>query len=289
MPESCECALKAEEIREFISSDNMIIAIQWDKNSRYSTRGEIKGLENVKLPVLVEKVYSHGKLIILESLNGDGEKIFLIYHLGMSGLFRYNKNKGKHSNLWLKFGRKVDEYYEEKKRIYFDDSRKFGSFSVYKDLKDLMKKNGPCLFAAASLKYGTDAIVSNKASTLEIWLSTLNNKRIQNKPICEFLLEQKHVSGVGNYIRAECLYIAKIHPERKLKDLSNDEKVLLYEKTLEVIYLSWKSKGPSSGYIEGGCFRLQVYSQEKDPFNNPVETYTDSKNRTMHYVPNVQI
>jgi len=286
MPESVECAIKAEEVGQF-SVNCMIIAIQWDKNSRYNTRGEVKGLNLVQLPLLVEKVYSHGKLIIIEVLNGDGEKLYLNFHLGMSGTFTYNE-KEKHSNLWLKFGKRIGDKYQEEKRLYFNDSRKFGSFSVHKDLKELMKKNGPCLFAAAALKYGENTLFSNTPATLEIWLKTLENRRIENKPICEFLLEQKYVSGVGNYIRAECLYISKIHPERKLKDLSRDEKTLLYEKTLEVIYLSWKNKGPSSGYIKDGCFQLQVYSREKDPLNNPVKTYTDSKNRTMHFVPNIQ-
>lgn len=295
MPESVECALKAEEIHNYIFEENkrMIIGIEWDKKSRYNAgnkRGEIKGLDLAKLPIVVEKVYSHGKLIILDSVNVKGEQIYLIFHLGMTGKFTYGKNKEKHSNLWLSLGKKVEgkEYYEEKGRIYFNDSRKFGSFSIHKNLSELMKKNGPCLFAASMGKYDINTMISSKGATLEIWLCSLNNGRIRDKPICEFLLEQKHVSGVGNYIRAECLYLAKIHPERKLRDLRDEEKIFLYEKILEVIYLSWKSKGPSSGYIEGGCFALQVYSRESDPLGNPVETYSDSKNRTVHYVPNIQ-
>jgi formamidopyrimidine-DNA glycosylase len=281
--------LKAEEIRKFISDNGMIIGIYWDKKSRYSTRGKIEGLENAKLPILVEKVYSRGKLIILESLNNEKKKIYLIFHLKMTGNFTYIKEK--HSNLWIEFGKHIGNgYYEEEKTFYFDDSRKFGSFSIYTDLTKLFKKNGPCLFAAAMKHYNEKSYCDNKdIATLEIWNVVLSNKRIQNKPICEFLLEQKHVSGVGNYIRAECLYLAKIHPERKLKDLTEEDKELLYYKTLEVIYLSWKNKGPSAGYIEGGSFKLQVYSKLQDPLQNPVKTYADSKKRTVHYVPNIQI
>jgi len=87
MPESVECAIKAEEIRNYVfeeMGESMIIGIEWDSKSRYKTgnkRGEIFGLEMAKLPIVVEKVYSHGKLIILESVNNKREQIYLTFHL----------------------------------------------------------------------------------------------------------------------------------------------------------------------------------------------------------------
>ena len=266
----------------------MIIDINYDKKSRYATRGKMIGLELVKLPLIVDKVFSRGKLIIMQC-----DKIYIVIHLGMTASFTYNQ-KEKHSNLWFDFGRESIKkgFYEHTSTVYYTDPRKFGSVSVYNDLSSLFKKNGSCLLTASLLKYNKDFAKLSEhqfAATRKIWHNCLTNKRISNKPICEFLMEQKYVSGIGNYLRAEILYAAKISPFRKLCDLNEEERDLLYDKTLKTIYLSWRSKGPSKGYIKDGCFNLKVYMQDYDPFGNEVLTVSDNKNRTIHYVPKIQI
>ena len=42
-------------------------------------------------------------------------------------------------------------------------------------------------------------------------------------------MDQKVAAGCGNYIRSECLYIARVSPFRRVKDLSEEE-----------IYKIWK-------------------------------------------------
>jgi formamidopyrimidine-DNA glycosylase len=54
-------------------------------------------------------------------------------------------------------------------------------------------------------------------------------KKNLDKPIGIVLLDQKNISGIGNYLRADCLWLAKISPFRKVKDLSvGDLKKLFY-------------------------------------------------------------
>ena len=239
------------------------------------------------MPITVDRVFSVGKLIIMKCVNIEQEIIYAVFHLGMTGSFNFGKeSKIKHSNLWIKFG---DPTYKEISRFYFTDARKFGSFSIYKNLAELMKKNGPCLMSASLIKYGKDEnVVPEYAATRQYWNVALNKGK-GTKPIAEFMMEQKYVSGIGNYLRAEILYECKIDPERCLRDLSDDDKNLLYDKSLEIIFASWSSKGPSKKYFKDGSFSLKVYSRQFDHFGNPVFKYVDSKNRVVHYVPAVQV
>ena len=273
MPEGPEIAKEADRIRNYVKECNIIIGIYWDKNSRYSTRDDIKNFHLAVYPMIVEKVFSRGKLIIIQCKNHNKEKIFLVSHLGMSG--HWTKNKYKHSNLWVQFGKREGEYWREVFKLYYDDTRKFGSFSIYKDLQELYDKNGRCLMSAALKKYKN--INSEYAASKENFETFFKNKRLKNKKICEFLMEQKYVSGVGNYLRAEILHRCKIHPEKTLSSFSDKEIQILYNKTLEIIYKSYINQ-----------LEFQCYSQKCDKQGNSVETYKDSKKRTVHFVPKVQ-
>lgn len=291
MPECVEVALQAEKIQFFSQkTSKLIVSIYWKE--KYFEK-KIKGTDLVVLPLKFKNVFSRGKLIIFELEDGKNEKIFLVSHLGMSGY--WTEEKDQYTKFWINFGdyfSKTD--YKTTSTIYFSDIRMIGSsLSFTQDLKDFIKKNGPCLLIASKIKYG---LVKSEnlneyqvEATLEKWLKCLSNKRIENKPISEFLLEQKYLSGIGNYIRAELMYSSKIDPRRKLKDLTIKDKELLYEKSLKIIYKSYISKGPSKGYIPEGSFKLKVYMQEFDPLGNKVVRYQDSKKRTVHFVPEIQL
>jgi len=270
MPEGPEVAKEADKIRNYVKECKTIIGIYWDKNSRYYTRDDIKNFHLAVYPMNVEKVFSRGKLIIIQCENKNKEKIYLVSHLGMSGY--WGKNKYKHSNLWIQFGKPEGQYWREVFKLYYDDTRKFGSFSIYKDLED---KNGPCLMSAALNKYKNKNI--EYAATKENFETFFKNKRLKNKKICEFLMEQKYISGIGNYLRAEILYRCKIHPDKTLSNFSDKEIECLYNKILFVIYNSYTDN------LDFLC-----YSQDKDKLGNKVETYTDAKKRTVHYVPKIQ-
>ena len=59
------------------------------------------------------------------------------------------------------------------------------------------------------------------------------------------MLDQKFISGIGNIYASEILYISKIHPIRKAKNLTKDEckKILLYSK---LVLIKAIKKGGSS-------------------------------------------
>jgi formamidopyrimidine-DNA glycosylase len=278
MPEGPTLAKQVDKILVWLNKCKTIIGINWDRKSRYATREKMKGISFVKLPLTVKNVYSHGKLLIFVVINSDGKILYMVSHLGMSGYWSGEKNK--YSNLYIKFGRQVEqeqqvenvkqEHYTEIFRLYYDDMRKFGSFCIYEDLTEVLKKNGPCLMQAALHKYENK--VYDNCATLKDWTKTLSKL---NKKICEFMMEQKYFSGIGNYLRAEILYRCKIHPEKI--ELSKDEIHLLYFTCLKVMYKSYKNK-----------LNFKCYGRTYDDLGNIVEHFKDSNKRTVHFVKAVQ-
>lgn len=56
-------------------------------------------------------------------------------------------------------------------------------------------------------------------------------------------MDQSIFSGIGNYIKSEALYYAKISPLRKVETLSENEKEKLYEGVFIISRTSYASGG----------------------------------------------
>lgn len=70
-------------------------------------------------------------------------------------------------------------------------------------------------------------------------------KAIPNKLICDVLLEQDIFSGVGNIIKNEILYRARVHPESLIGKISKAKIHELIEETSKYSFefLNWKKAG----------------------------------------------
>ena len=174
----------------------------------------------------------------------------------------------KHSNVKFEF----KETSSQKKDIYFRDMRNFGTLKFSDSKKKLDEKLstlGPDMFL--------------KETTFEVFKKALNKKQANlNKTLPELLLkDQKTVSGVGNYIKSESLYIAKISPHRKLKDITETELKGLFQAIKKVIKQSYENKGVSKRDYsdindEKGTYHnnFLVYGLKKDLKGNSVKTET---------------
>ena len=258
MPEVVEVYRQAQKLKKYVGQT--IIGINWDKVSKFD-RKRIPGLDLFSLPLIIQDVYSRGKLIIFKC----DKNVYLVNHLGMTGF--WSSEKTKHSNFWIKFGNEVKNgLYSETKRIYFTDQRHFGNISIHSDLKDVYKKNGPCVLQTVFQKCKKNVL--QDVISRKYWHECLSKYK---KEVCEFLLEQKYVSGIGNYLRAEILYHARIHPLKK--NLNEKERNKLYDKMIEIVYLIYKRN-----------YSFHVYMQERDPEGNPIEQFKH-KTRMVHFCP----
>jgi DNA-formamidopyrimidine glycosylase len=276
MPEICECHLIANSLNT-LCSGKILNKLQFDDKSKFY-KHPIKNILN--LPSLLTRVYAHGKKIIFELENNE----YIISSLGMEG--HWVLKPEKHSNLWLEFEDKTSETCSgcsTSKTIYFDDSRHFGLIEIAlnkKELNEIMKKVGYCL------------LTQRDKITKDWWRLQFSNKRIK-KPLCDFLLDQKRFSGIGNWIRAEVLYKAKLNPHRKIYDLNENEIENLRLSVFEIIDIGYKLGGLTIATYwdptgKTGKYICQCYNRKKDNLGNEVIREKMGGGRMIHWVKEIQ-
>jgi len=171
---------------------------------------------------------------------------------------------------------------------YFYDQLSFGTLKLLETQKDLDKKLG---------ELGADML--EKETTFEIFDNAICKGTNKAKPIGNVIVNQKLVSGVGNYLRADALWMARVSPFRKVDELSKEEKERIYK---SIRALMWGDFNPTEakklGYITAD-FKIPhdygreffVYRQETDLNGRKVqkrELYEGSQKRTIFWVPEVQ-
>lgn len=284
MPEGPEVKITADGIRSEILGYELI-GIEINSATRYYKNG-LKNLEELDYPIKIERVYSKGKKILIEGKDIKQKHITFISALAMEGSWKLYP--GKHSGIEMYF-REFESHKvrtnvpEPYKVLYFHDTRHFGSFDIClnkEEVNFVMKFVGPDLL--------------NEDVSFEHYKEVISRENLKEKEICWFMMEQKFLSGVGNYLLAEILYACKILPTRLLKNLKETDKYNLWFFSRKLLKDSYEAGGLTiATYFsmsgEKGIFDNKVYMREKDPLGNPVITGTFTNKRTSHYVPAVQI
>ena len=90
-------------------------------------------------------------------------------------------------------------------------------------------------------KLGPD-ILSDELTWREV-ANLLVSLKFRNRGVGAFYLDQGFVAGIGNYLRSEILFFAKINPWAKPNQLSTKELNQLARATLGVSRRSYKTKG----------------------------------------------
>lgn len=185
-----------------------------------------------------------GKYLVLEC-NG----LYVVFHLGMSGIFLKNKTDSLFPNhIHIEF------YFESGKMLFYQDVRKFGKIWLY-----FSEPRWPAL--------GIDPF--DKKFTLKKFRKLLSSRAMNVK---QFLMEQSTIAGIGNIYANEILFRAGILPLRKTAELSVEESTALYYSIKNILKEAIKRYGTSySAYrtVSGGQGEnqnfLKVYHRENQP------------------------
>lgn len=276
---------------------------------RYKKHGPFKGYTKLTklLPMTVKKIGTKGKLIWIE-FNRD---IILSITLGLSGGFVFVSEKDKKPSFPKIFSPTKDrvdtgEKYDITKfkkhaskhlnisfkistgTLYFYDALSYGTISVYDTREDFEKKLDTL---------GPD--IMNPKTTFQTFKDKILQEKNLDKYIGNVLVNQKIVSGIGNYLRSDILWLARISPFKLVKDLTNSQLKKIFEVARHLIWSDYnKKKGIKLGLInkkykapsDYGLIFL-VYQQDYDPLGNKVtrdELYEGSQKRTIHYVKSLQ-
>jgi formamidopyrimidine-DNA glycosylase len=185
--------------------------------------------------------------------------------------------------------------------FYFYDQLSFGTLKAVggkdgKDGKD--DKDSSNLILEKKLKeLGPDLL--HESITFELFKTQIRKKVNDNKPIGNVIVNQKIISGVGNYLRADALWMAKISPFRKVIDIKDDELHLLYTSLVGLIWGDYDYKnGVKKGHISKSLKLPNhynrdffIYRQEHDINDNKVkkeELFEGSQKRFIYWVEKIQ-
>lgn len=265
MPEAPEIKQFADELLDFFKNKKLIqIKIL---AGRYSRHGSPDYLEetNKLFPLSIKDINTKGKFIYATLDNN----YILAFTMGLSGFF--TTDNIKHNNI---------EFKTDKGSIYMNDVRNFGTFNIFKTNDQLNKKLE---------KLGPDIFDVSENDFISIV------KSMPNKKIADFLMMQEKISGIGNYLRAEILWLSKINPLRKIKDLKDTEIKTIYNNSVKLVWYFYDfDKALKKKIIsDNDKFPLDynrdffAYGEKKDIYNNEIITET-LNNRTIHYAPNYQ-
>lgn len=71
----------------------------------------------------------------------------------------------------------------------------------------------------------------------------LVSKEFRNRSLAALYLDQGYLAGLGNYLRSEILWAAKLHPSRRPADLDRNERLRLARNTLILPQRSYQTGG----------------------------------------------
>jgi len=219
----------------------------------------------------IENIQRKGKNIIFNLSGGYS----MLTHLKMTGHFLYDKwDESDSMNSFVHVRFKMDNG----KILALSDLRKFAKIELEETSKieKELEKIGPDPFEASFEEFA---------------------KRLKRGRIKQALMNQEAVSGIGNIYSDEILWEAKIHPERKVQDLSAKELRDIYEVSKKILKTALEARGTSiSDYrdTEGkkgkyGDMR-KVYRKEGEKCSRCGAIIEGKKigQRTAHFCPSCQ-
>ena len=151
------------------------------------------------------------------------------------------------------------------------------------DWMQMLFPQSPCLIPVPS---------KTLSCSREVFINVCKTHR---QTIADVLMEQKYMSGIGNYIKSECLYLARINPFRNSNSLTSDEMNKLFDSICWVFKASYSVYGMTHGdfispfgnlgQYDACCYKLKM-TKEGD---HKIEEVKRNKNdRTTYWCPAVQ-
>lgn len=271
--------------------------------SEYQANKIVKGFELTKnTPLIIDIIDSKGKFMWFEMTDKNGKKIYMLNTLGLTGRWSFHADKNIRFKFVIKSNSNVNKRYD----LYYIDNLKYGTIMFTDDVNVLMKKLN---------QLAPDVLKSNMTDDeLVAAIKYFNAHSRKNKNLVKVFLNQTAiVSGIGNYLIAECLYDAKLNPHRNLNDLSNNEIKTLAHSIRKITKNAYYKN--TTGYMKyfkifmkthsekidknifpnydpdikiKTPFEFKVYQQKTDPYGNIVKADMIVKDKRIYWVPKVQ-
>lgn len=208
--------------------------------------GDVEEFRQALIGQTITDVNRRGKYLLFRFSNN----LTMISHLRMEGKY-FNQKQGKpidkHTHVVFKF--------TDGTELCYHDTRKFGRMRLV--------KTGTEMSVAGLKTIGPEP--TDQDFTVEYFRKILKRSRGKIKP---FLLNQRHVAGLGNIYADEVLWMSKINPEQPANSLSDEQIRLLHDNIIKEIAVATKYKGTTvhsftNAFGDAGVFqeRLHAYGR----------------------------
>lgn len=257
MPEGPENARYADFLTKTLTKDGkwLLFVGAMRYGDKFSNDLELLS-PALRFPVL--DIFSKGKEVYIVFYNG----ISIRGHLGMDGCWSTEMQPNSH--FMFEFAETLEQSGTELKttKIYYVNSR-FGEFDIFTSYEML----------AISLNRIKSGFTGRYILSPEEWVESMS-KFSKTKLLRSLLMDQKELcSGIGNYLLAEILYHARLHPNVRVGQLSPDKILQLYSICLFTV----------NGHYTGTLEKV-IYQKRISPGGNPIVNESIGS-RTMWYCP----
>jgi formamidopyrimidine-DNA glycosylase len=185
----------------------------------------------------IRQIERRGKFIVF-TLSTDT----LLIHLRMTGKIMLSNNPkviSSHERLQLQL--------DDGRVLHYEDQRKFGKWYLLSHPEDKLNA------------LGLEPL--SEAFTLEAFKQILKKS---TQRIKSFLLDQHHITGLGNIYVDEALWEAKIHPMQQVKGLSLDQIKALHRAIPKVLEQGLALRGTSLGKTRANYSSLKGHGENQD-------------------------
>lgn len=307
--------LKSKMKGKFISKINIL-------NGRYKKHGPFELYKEISknLPLKVKDIKTKGKflyIILKNSKNiatadNNTPTFYIFTTLGLSGgwVYKSQSSKTHQSTQSYKFPILID--YVKTDIIDSYRQRSLNHLNVEFQILNNAHKNTGSIFFYDTLSFGTlkgikspielekklasiGPDIMNPETTFAIFQKQMSAPSQQEKAIGNVLMNQKIISGIGNYLRADILWYTKISPFTPLKDLTQSQLKAIYKSARILTWADYNRKegiklkilAPSDKTPKNYKRDFYVYMQNTNIYGNPVTQtplYEGSQPRTIHWV-----
>jgi formamidopyrimidine-DNA glycosylase len=217
----------------------------------------------------IEEITRRGKFICLQ-LSRD----IMLVHLRMSGDLRVESSTISDGSLipFHKHDRLAIDF-QDKTRLVFNDTRKFGRVWLVNESQSVLGELGP------------EPLDPNFKA--EDFTRLLQSRNRQLKPL---LLDQSFIAGIGNIYADEALHAAGLHPLHLSNQLSNENCSRLWHAIRNVLEEGILRNGASIDWVyRGGSFQneFRVYGRTGLPCGvceTPIQRILVGQ-RSSHFCP----
>ena len=170
----------------------------------------------------------------ITNVDTRGKGMLIRFNNGLS-IYSHNQLYGK----WMI--RKAYDYPQTKRqlRLAIHNEKKSALLYSASDI-EVLDRNAIATHPFLS-RLGLDVLDSN--TTIEKIAARFQDRSFQRRRFTSLLLDQHFLAGLGNYLRCEILFVARVHPTKRPTDCNQQQIFSLAKAALEVSQQSYQTEG----------------------------------------------